>query len=615
VDVNETVSVQIGYPREKLLTMTIEDFVTSSIWEELSSFFADESQIGRGGRTIGTAFHYDEREIPIEMSIRMVKLNDVVYAVVVARNISKRIKTEKVLRESEERYRRIVDTAAEGIWALGPDGLTTFVNYRMAEMLGYSSEEMLGRPMTDFMLEEDVPDHYRRMENRRNGLSEHYQRRFRRADGSIVWTLVSATPIFDAGHRFSGSFAMFTDNTEQHQASLEIMESRRQVLDILESISDGFYALDNDWRFTYINRKAEQLLGVRRENLLFRNLWQVLSKEEYPRFYDEYHLAKEQMRPVMFEEFVPLFGKWLEMHAYPYKNGMSVYIRDITDRKRMEEALRESEELYRLTLSNITDAVFLTDDAGSFIYICPNVDVIFSYSVSEVHALGNIDFLLGRDLFKPDELEAAQGLINIERKVIDKSGKTHTLLVNVVRVRIKGGTRLYVCRDITERTKAEAALRESEQRYRMVFENSPVSIWEEDFSEVKKLLDNLRYTGVVDIERYFDLHPEIVSQCANLVKIIDVNRAALRLHEAESKDELKTGLAKTFTPESFKTFRDELVLLWNGETEMVSDAVVKTFKGEPRKVEVHYSIPPGYEKTLSRVIVSLVNVTGRRDSE
>jgi PAS domain S-box-containing protein len=89
------------------------------------------------------------------------------------------------LRESEAKYRRIIDTASEGIWLLGPDLMTTFVNARMAEMLGYSPDEIIGRPSTDFMFAEDVPDHLKRMENRRKGLSERYERRFRRrGDGA-----------------------------------------------------------------------------------------------------------------------------------------------------------------------------------------------------------------------------------------------------------------------------------------------------------------------------------------------------------------------------------------------------------------------------------------------
>ncbi len=118
------------------------------------------------------------------------------------------------LRDSEFRYRRIVDTSNEGIWVVGEDIITSFVNERMADMLGYPAEEMIGKPVSTFMFEEDVSDYHSRMGNRRRGLSEHYEGRYRHKNGQAVWTIASAVPIFDDEHHFKGSFAMFTDITE-----------------------------------------------------------------------------------------------------------------------------------------------------------------------------------------------------------------------------------------------------------------------------------------------------------------------------------------------------------------------------------------------------------------
>jgi PAS domain S-box-containing protein len=162
---------------------------------------------------------------------------------------------------------------------------------------------------------------------------------------------------------------------------------------------------------------------------------------------------------------------------------------------------------------------------------------------------------------------------------------------------------------------AHRDLRESEQRFYLVFENSPVSIWEEDFSGVKSLLDSLKAQGVSDIESYFAQHPETVRRCAGLAKIIDVNRAALALHGAATKDELLAGLVNTFTPESFDAFRQELVCLWNGGTELSQDTVVKTLGGELRHVTVYFSVCPGHETTLARVLVSLADITERKRVE
>jgi PAS domain S-box-containing protein len=132
-------------------------------------------------------------------------------------------------------------------------------------------------------------------------------------------------------------------------------------------------------------------------------------------------------------------------------------------RERAYQALRESEELHRLTLSHISDAVFVTDDAGAFTFICPNVDAIFGYAPDEVQAMATIDGLLGENLFDLAQLAAQGEIRNIERDVRSKAGEHRSLLVHLKRVSIRGGTVLYSCRDVTERRHAEEELRTARQ--------------------------------------------------------------------------------------------------------------------------------------------------------
>jgi two-component system, LuxR family, sensor kinase FixL len=128
-------------------------------------------------------------------------------------------------------------------------------------------------------------------------------------------------------------------------------------------------------------------------------------------------------------------------------------------RERAYKELRESEELHRATLENISDAVFLTNDQDHFTFVCPNVDIIFGYSPDEVHTMSRINVLLGDNLFDHADLVARGEIRNIERDIKAKSGARRTVLVHVKSVSISGSTVLYCCRDITEVKHAEEDLR------------------------------------------------------------------------------------------------------------------------------------------------------------
>jgi PAS domain S-box-containing protein len=145
------------------------------------------------------------------------------------RELAERKEAEDKLRESEQRYHRLVDTASEGIWELDEHYVTTLVNRRMAEMLGYEPQEMLGRRYAEFLFEDDLAKLPARVAARHQGLTERYEQEFRRKDGSTVWMYVSVTPILDAEHRFLGSFAMLTDITERKGAEDALRGSNRKL--------------------------------------------------------------------------------------------------------------------------------------------------------------------------------------------------------------------------------------------------------------------------------------------------------------------------------------------------------------------------------------------------
>lgn len=180
-------------------------------------------------------------------------------------------------------------------------------------------------------------------------------------------------------------------------------------------------------------------------------------------------------------------------------------------------ALADSEELYRLTLTNISDAVFVTDDEGVFTFVCSNIDNILGYSVEQVFGLGNVNALLGTDLFDPEKLVADGEIHDIGREVVDGQGNSRTVLVSVRLVSIKEGRRLYVCRDVSERERLIQQRSEMQQRLEIALEGGVIGIWDwyidtGELYQDKYWLKQLGYSeGEVEqrIESWSDrIHPE-----------------------------------------------------------------------------------------------------------
>jgi C4-dicarboxylate-specific signal transduction histidine kinase len=169
-------------------------------------------------------------------------------------------------------------------------------------------------------------------------------------------------------------------------------------------------------------------------------------------------------------------------------------------------------------------------------------------------------------------------------------------------------------KEIIERKRADAELRESERRYRYIFQSTGVSIWEEDFSQVKIAIDDLKAKGVHDFRQYLATHPEFVQQAISMVKIIDVNAATVKLFEAQSKDELLVSLHKIFLPEAEEVFAGELIAIAEGRTNFESETVLQTLKGD--KLAVLFTITfPRQPAKLNSVLVSIMDITERKQTE
>ncbi|MHA2366033.1 MAG: response regulator, partial [Candidatus Hodarchaeales archaeon] len=206
----------------------------------------------------------------------------------------------------------------------------------------------------------------------------------------------------------------------------------------------------------------------------------------------------------------------------------------------------------------------------------------------------------------------------LENPIVSKNGEEriiawhNTYLTNDSGVII--GT-LHSGEDITERRKAEDNLHKSEERYHSIFEQSPITLKEEDWSQVKTYIDSLRQSGVKNIREYFEDHPNDVKKCASMIKILDSNQASLNLYKTDNKEEILGNLSKLLGEENYADFKEELIALLEGKLSYEREDIVYTLTGEKLNIWLKISIPAGYENSFSRVIVSIIDVTEKKQAE
>lgn len=174
---------------------------------------------------------------------------------------------------------------------------------------------------------------------------------------------------------------------------------------------------------------------------------------------------------------------------------------------------------------------------------------------------------------------------------------------------------ILISRELALRDQVQQNLQENESRYRYLFENSPISLWEEDFSGVKARLDKLRAEGVQDLAAYLEQHPDFVWRCAAQMRVLDVNRATLSLYGAKTKSQLLGGIQHILGDEGMQIIREELLAIWEGAQEFESTGINYRLDGRRIEFQLRWSVVPGHEETMQRVVVSILDITEQRAAE
>ncbi|HJT77555.1 MAG TPA: PAS domain S-box protein, partial [Gemmataceae bacterium] len=274
---------------------------------------------------------------------------------------------EDELRRSEQELADFFENATVGLHWVGPDGTILRANQAELDMLGYSREEYVGRPVADFHADEDVIcDILKRL--RAGQKLDDYPARLRCKDGSIRDVLIDSSVMWRDG-QFVHTRCFTRDITERKRAEARVREQEQRTRTILESITDAFCAFDRDWRFTYVNRQAEVLLGRSRDDLIGKNHWQEYPDTVGTDVEHHYRRAVAENVTATFEFSYPPHDRWYECHAYPSPDGLSVYFRDVSERKRAEIVLRESEQRFRQLADAMPQIVWAAGPDGNIDYL------------------------------------------------------------------------------------------------------------------------------------------------------------------------------------------------------------------------------------------------------
>ncbi|MBV9702520.1 MAG: sensor domain-containing diguanylate cyclase [Methylobacteriaceae bacterium] len=174
---------------------------------------------------------------------------------------------------------------------------------------------------------------------------------------------------------------------------------------------------------------------------------------------------------------------------------------------------------------------------------------------------------------------------------------------------------LVAIEDVSERENARRQLAVSEEYARGLFEHSPVSLWVEDFSVVKQLLDEARDRGISDLRVFTDVHPEFVYRCMSEIRVIEVNQHTLELFAAPDKPTLLRRLRDVFRDDMQQHFREQLIDLWHGKLFQQREVVNYSLKGDLLHVHLQFSVLPGRERDWSLVQVALTDITARKKAE
>jgi PAS domain S-box-containing protein len=413
------------------------------------------------------------------------------------------LNTKLIEEESNSKFRSYVDNAPKGVFVVDEKGNYLEVNAAASFITGFSKEELLVMKFGDLSTPESCKNTIKQFKTLQETGSLKGELETVHKSGEIVNVSVDAVRLSES--RF---LAFVKDITESKKA-------KKLLTTTFERITDSFVALDANWCFTYINKKAAEIYNRNVEDMIGKNIW-----TEYPHainlpFFKACHEAAEKQQYVYMEEYDTLSGLWLENHIYPSDDGLSVFFRDITQKKNSEAIIEKNEKRFRALVENNHGIITVIDEELNVIFRSASSASVTGYSNAEFDAIKNEEY------YHPDYLDYVHTkikesienpniLIPLQFQVKHREGR-YIWLEGVLNNRLDDSSIAGIIAnfiDITEKINTELKLKQREQRFLGLLENNEgiVSLVDLDKKSVFRSASSERLTGWTNEE--FDAIPE-----------------------------------------------------------------------------------------------------------
>lgn len=448
-------------------------------------------------------------------------------------DITERKQIETALQEREAELREAHRIARVGSWRWTRAGDTLTWSREIYEIFG--RDPALHPPRREeaqqYYTEESRQRHVIAVEKAiAEGKPYELDLAFLHPDGLIRWVTVRGVIESIVDGQVMSVRGTLQDITERKRAEEKVLQGERQYLSVLNSITDGFLVLDNDWRCTYFSEQGARILNMRVEDLLGGCVWDVFPHTSETRFGAAYREAVATGKPVHFDEYYPEpLNKWLECHCYPSADGLSVYFRDITDQRLAEEAVRESQARFQKLYEVNLLGVCYPDKFGAFSDGNEEFLRIVGYSRQDLEAgLVRWDKMTPKRYAALDAEHIAEAMERgsctpYQKEYIRKDGASVPILCGYALLPDSTDQFIGFIMDLTAQKQAEDAVHEREQRFSTLADSLPQLIWMSDPDGTKRYANQqfLSYTGLMAEQmRVFawqDLvHPEDVGEMMQL---------------------------------------------------------------------------------------------------